>query len=406
MNLLWISHNVPYPPKTGVLQRNYNLLREASRRADIYLLAVFRSDILPGEYDLPAATRELGKLCRQVEVVYLPAETSRAVLYWTTFSSLLTKTPFSVNWAKSRDMRSKLRKMLESVKFDAVHFDTIGLAGYRDDVGALPKILNHHNMESHLLRRRIEFESHPLKRFYYAREATKLERFQQRVCPEFDVHLTVSDVDRERLFELVPGIRAEVIANGVDVDYFRPGGAQQTAGNLVMASGMNWFPNKDAVLYMCDEIWPRLCARMPGLTWTVVGSSPPPRLLDLAATDSRVTVTGFVDDVRPYLDRAEIYLCPMRDGGGTRLKILDALSMAKAIVSTTMGCEGIDVTPGVDVLLADTADEFVEQVARLRSDVGLHQRIAKAARELAIRRYSWDVIGNQLATVYRSLTAA
>ena len=135
MNLLWISHNVPYPPKTGVLQRNYNLLREASRRADIYLLAVFRSDILPGEYDLPAATRELGKLCRQVEVVYLPAETSRAVLYWTTFSSLLTKTPFSVNWAKSRDMRSKLRKMLESVKFDAVHFDTIGLAGYRDDVG-------------------------------------------------------------------------------------------------------------------------------------------------------------------------------------------------------------------------------------------------------------------------------
>jgi len=406
MNLLWISHNVPYPPKTGVLQRNYNLLREASRRADIHLLAVFRSDILPGDYDLAAATRELGKLCRQVEVVYLPTETSRTVLYWTAFKSLFTQDPFSVNWAKSRGMRSKLRKMVESVKFDVVHFDTIGLAGYRGEVGSLPKILNHHNMESHLLRRRVEFESHPLKRLYYTREAEKLERFQQRVCPEFDVHLTVSEVDRERLLELVPGIRTEVIANGVDVDYFRPSGAQQTPGNLVMASGMNWFPNKDAVLYMCDEIWPRLCARMPDLTWTVVGSSPPQRLRDLAAKDSRITVTGFVDDVRPYLDRAEIYLCPMRDGGGTRLKILDALSMSKPIVSTTMGCEGIDITPGVDVLLADTPDEFVDQVARLRSDAGLRQGITKAARELAIRRYSWDVIGNQLATVYRSLTAA
>lgn len=404
MNLLWISHNVPYPPKTGVLQRNNNLLREASRRADIYLLAVFRSDILPGEYDLEAATRELGKLCRRVEIVYLPTETSRAVLYWTAFASLFTADPFSVNWAKSRAMRSQLRHLLESVKFDIVHFDTIGLAAYRDDVGAVPKILNHHNMESHLLRRRVEFETHPLKRFYYAREAEKLERYQQRVCPEFDVHLTVSEVDRERLLEFVPGIRAEVIANGVDVDYFRAGGLQQTPGNLVMASGMNWFPNRDAVLYMCDEIWPRLCAKMPDLSWTVVGASPPQRLLDLARHDSRITVTGFVDDVRPYLDRAEIYLCPMRDGGGTRLKILDALAMSKPIVSTTLGCEGIDVTPGVDVLLADTPDEFVEQVARLRSDSFLRQSIANAARELAIGRYSWDVIGSQLAGVYRCLT--
>lgn len=404
MNLLWISHNVPYPPKTGVLQRNYNLLREASRRADIYLLAVFRKDILPGEYDLDAATRELGRFCRRVEIVYLPTESSRAVLYWTAFSSLFAEDPFSVNWAKSQGMRRKLRSMLESVQFDVVHFDTIGLAGYREEVGSLPKILNHHNMESHLLRRRVEFESHPLKRFYYAREAEKLERFQQRVCPEFNVHFTVSEVDRERLLELVPGLRAEVIANGVDVDYFRPSGEAQTPGNLVMASGMNWFPNRDAVLYMCDEIWPRLCARMPALTWTVVGSSPPQRLLDLAANDSRITVTGFVDDVRPYLDRAEIYLCPMRDGGGTRLKILDALSMSKPIVSTTMGCEGIDVTPDLDVLLADTPEAFVRQISRLRSDARLRQTMSHAARKLAVEKYSWPVIGKNLGAVYRRLT--
>ena len=161
-----------------------------------------------------------------------------------------------------------------------------------------------------------------------------------------------------------------MIANGVDVEYFRHDGSPTVPGNLVMASGMNWFPNRDAVLYMCTEIWPLLSAKMPELTWTIVGASPPQQVVDLAARDPRVVVTGFVDDVRPYLSRAEIYLCPMRDGGGTRVKILDALAMAKPIVSTTMGCEGIDVTPGVDVLIADTPDAFVSAdcaIARRRS---------------------------------------
>jgi glycosyltransferase involved in cell wall biosynthesis len=143
---------------------------------------------------------------------------------------------------------------------------------------------------------------------------------------------------------------------------------------------------------------------MPDLTWTVVGASPPQQILDLAARDPRVIVTGFVDDVRPYLSRAEIYLCPMRDGGGTRVKILDALSMSKPIVSTTMGCEGIAVTPEKDVLIADSPDAFVRQIDRLRTDGVLRESLARAARQLAVDQYSWPVIGRKLGTIYERLT--
>jgi polysaccharide biosynthesis protein PslH len=404
MNLLWISHNIPYPPKTGVLQRNYNLLREASRHADLYLLAVFKSDILPGDYDIDEARRELGKFCRHIEIVHLPIEASRAVLYWKALISLVTRDPLSANWVKDSGMRRQLRGLVESIPFDLVHFDTVSLAAYRNDVGPVPKILNHHNIESHLLKRRIAFEPNPLKRIYYAIEGNKLERYEQRVCAEFDTNFAVSPLDAERLLQLVPGASADVIANGVDVDYFRHDGSQTVPGNLVMASGMNWFPNRDAVMYMCTEIWPLLSAKMPDLTWTIVGASPPQQILDLAARDSRVVVTGFVDDVRPYLSRAEIYLCPMRDGGGTRVKILDALSMSKPIVSTTMGCEGIAVTPEMDVLIADSPDAFVRQIDRLRTDGVLRESLARAARQLAVDQYSWPVIGRKLGTIYERLT--
>lgn len=406
MNLLWISQNIPYPPKTGVLQRNYNLLREASQLADITLLAVFKRDILPGEYDLDEAKRELGKLCRRIEIVHLPIESSRAALYGMALSSLFTHDPFSVNWVKSAGMRQQLRQLMNDTKFDLVHFDTISLAAYREEVGGTPKILNHHNIESHLLKRRTLFEKNPLKRLYYALEGNKLERYERTACAQFDTNFTVSELDKQRLLELVPRARADVIANGVDIDYFNPKAVTVVPGNLLMASGMNWFPNRDAVLYMCNEIWPLLVNQMPELSWTVVGASPPQEVLDLAARDARVTVTGFVNDVRPYLSQAEIYLCPMRDGGGTRVKILDALAMGKAIVSTTMACEGIDVTPGKNVLFADSPHEFVGQIQRLRSDTVLRENLGREARKFAIDHYSWPVIGQNLSAVYNRLITA
>jgi glycosyltransferase involved in cell wall biosynthesis len=405
LRLLWVSQNLPYPPKTGVLQRNYNLIREAASFADVHLVAIVKQDILP-TFEEATAARELAKLCTRVDTVRLPIEDSRLHFMAVALASLVTRAPFTANWARSPVLRAALERAIAAGPFDAVYFDTISLAGYRHLVKDTAIALNHHNIESHLFERRLDYERNPLRRFYYGIEASKLRRYEAEVAAEFDTHLVCSTLDGQRLRDIRPGISTDVIANGVDVDYFRSSGGGREPGHLVMVSGMNWFPNRDAVMFMITDIWPKLSARLPDVTLTIVGASPPPAVTELAARDARVTVTGFVDDVRPYMDRAQVYLCPMRDGGGTRLKILDALSMGLPIVSTTMGLEGIDVQPERDVLVADTPDEFVTQIERLVGAPELAGRLGANGRAFVERQFAWPVIGHQMRLAFTRIAEA
>jgi glycosyltransferase involved in cell wall biosynthesis len=405
MKLLWISQNLPYPPKTGVLQRNYNLIREASRFADVHLVAILKEDILP-TFDEEVARRELGKLCSRIDVVRLPVEASKLRFLALALKSLFTEDPFTANWAASGTLERVLRDALSSSRYDAVYFDTISLARYRPLVNGTATVLNHHNIESHLFERRLAYEGNPLRRFYFGIEARKLHRYEQRVAHAFDTHFVCSTLDGDRLRDIAPGVSTAVVANGVDVDYFRSSGTAQETGHMVMVSGMNWFPNRDAVLYMIRDIWPSLSRALPDARLTIVGASPPAEVVELTARDSRVVATGFVDDVRPYMERAAVYLCPMRDGGGTRLKILDALSMGKAIVATTMALEGIDVEPERDVLVADTPEEFVRQTVRAVNDTAVRERLGRNARSFAERHFAWPVIGRQMQHTFAAVAAA
>ena len=177
-NILWLSHNVPYPPKTGVLQRNYNLLKEASKIGNIYLVAVFQKNILPVLPEMEEVYSELGKLCKKIEIIYLPIDTSKFEWIKTLIKSIFTKDPFGVNWIKSNEIRDKIKRLVNNQKFDLVHFDTISLAYYKNLVGDIPKILNHHNIESHLMERRATIEKKFLLRKYYHMEAYKLKRYE------------------------------------------------------------------------------------------------------------------------------------------------------------------------------------------------------------------------------------
>lgn len=405
MKILWLSQNLPYPPKTGVLQRNYHLIRQASRFADIHLVAILKRDILPG-YDAALAERRLRELCASVRVVELPAEKSRLHLGWLLLKSLFTEQPFTVNWAAADDLARAIADAAAQCRFDAAYFDTISLAPYRRHMASLPAILNHHNIESGLFDRRIAFERNPLKRFYLRQEARKLAAYEARVAREFDVHATVSALDAQRLADGCPGARATVVANGVDVEYFSPRSDEAENGHLVMVSGMNWFPNRDAAIFMAQEIWPLIRQAKPQCRLSIVGTSPPAEVLELAANDARVAVTGFAADVRPYIEAAQVYLCPMRDGGGTRLKILDALAMGRPIVATTMALEGIPVVPERDVLVADSPAEFVRQVSRIVEDPGLGRRIAASGRSFVEKHFAWPVIGAALESAFRTVAAA
>lgn len=401
MKVLWLSQNLPFPPKTGVLQRNYNLIRECSRFAEVHLVAIVKEDILP-TFDETVATRELRAICASVTPVHLPIEQSSARFLWTVARSLFTTTPFTANWANAASLRKAIEQAAASGPYDVVFFDTISFAPFRGIVKAWPMVLNHHNIESHLLERRLAYEPSALRRFYLGQESRKLRKYEASVAADFQTNFVVSSLDGDRLREICPKARTTVLANGVDVEYFKrrsPLSAVER-GHLIMVSGMNWFPNRDAVLLMTESVWPELTRVMPDARLTIVGASPPQTVLDLAARDSRVTVTGFVDDVRTYMEKAQVYLCPMRDGGGTRLKILDALAMGVPIVATEMALEGIDVVRESDVLVANQPQDFVAQIVRLTSDQRLWQQLHCNGRGFVERHFAWPVIRQHMEEAF------
>ncbi len=249
-----------------------------------------------------------------------------------------------------------------------------------------------------MMLRRARIEEHPLKRLYFWQEGLRLRRYERRVCPRFDLNITCSSLDTQRLERVAPGVAVAEVPNGVDTEYFRPNADLEHSRSLVFAGNMSWYPNAAAMLFFADRVWPALKAKLPGVTMDVIGGSPPPRLSALAARDKEFRVRGFVPDVRPYIGRAAAYVCPIMDGGGTKLKILDALAMGKAIVAHPIACEGIDVQDGRDVIFAREPDEFVESIARLLDSPELKSQLALNARALAESSYSYSFIGRRLVS--------
>jgi len=248
-----------------------------------------------------------------------------------------------------------------------------------------------------MMLRRAEQEPNLLKRAYFWQEGTRLARYEKAMCPRFNLHLTCSALDTQRLRELVPGVDAVEIPNGVDVQYFKSDGSDPAANSLIFAGNLSWYPNAAAMLYFAEKVWPLLREAVHGVTMHVVGANPPAPLQALASRDPSFKVHGFVPDVRVYLNQAAIYVCPIRDGGGTKLKVLDALAMGKALVADPIACEGIDVAEGQTVLFAREPQEYVRQIARLLGNEAERRRMGAAARLLAEESYSYAGIGRKLS---------
>ncbi|MEZ5287584.1 MAG: hypothetical protein R2712_22830 [Vicinamibacterales bacterium] len=242
MKVLWLSQNLPFPPKTGVLQRNYNLIRECSRFAEVHLVAIVKQDILP-TFDEQVATRELQALCASVTPVHMPIETSRATFLWMVAKSLFTSTPFTANWTDAAPLRDAITQAAARGPYDVVFFDTISFAPFRHLVRQWPMVLNHHNIESHLLERRVAYEGSGARRFYLRQESRKLHAYEAAVAADFETNLVVSRLDGDRLREICPGARTTVLANGGT--WTSRGQAPRSAverGHLVMVSGRTGSP--------------------------------------------------------------------------------------------------------------------------------------------------------------------
>jgi glycosyltransferase involved in cell wall biosynthesis len=231
----------------------------------------------------------------------------------------------------------------------------------------------------------------------------KLQREELGTYREADGVYLCSVEDERRLLEQVPGARTAVIPNAADVEYYRPRPTDPPPdGRTVVYFGLlSTVPNIDAVIHFVRDIWPRIVAAHPEACCKIIGGRPPSSLLELAGP--RVELTGFVSDLRPHLAAAAAVVVPLRLGGGTRLKIVEAMAMGKAIVSTTLGAEGIEAVPGRDLLVEDQPAAFAEAVNRLLAEPGLAARIGHSARKLAIERYSWREAARALEDFYRRI---
>jgi len=405
MNILWLSQLVPYPPMGGVLQRAYHLIHELSHYHTVDLLAFNQQDLMSPFFGdmsqaLDVAQKELGTFCRHIK--FIPIECDRASYgkHLLALKSLVTKDPYTINWLKSRTFSEQLKIFLSKHDYNLIHFDTISLIPYLKYVTDKPVVLDHHNIESHMLLRRADNEKNSLKQWYFKQEGRRLEAVEKRVCPQFSLNITCSKIDQDRLIELTGNSRVEEVPNGVDTDYFQPDESIEQQQSLIFVGTLSWYPNIEAIRFIAYELWPRIKATIPDVTIDIIGANPPQDIKQVGESDVRFHVHGFVDDVRPYMDKAAVYVCPISDGGGTKLKILDAFAMGKAVVAHPIACEGIHAIEGKHVLFAENADQYLHHIREFLDDEALRYRLGRNARQLIEQEYAYHQIGENLSALY------
>lgn len=304
-------------------------------------------------------------------------------------------------------MQRKLDDMLARERFDVVQLEFAHTAVFRVRAnGERPVVcLDEHNIEYEILLRTARGRSHLLRRAYNAIDGIKVRREEKRAWSRVDGCSVCSVRDEETLLAEAPRTRTVVVPNGVDLESFTPReNSQCEPATLLFFGAIDYYPNTDAVLHFLDEVMPRLVARNPRIKLCIVGRRPPESVL--ARRASNVEIAGAVDDVRPWIEQATAVVVPLRIGGGTRLKILEAMAMGKAIVSTTLGAEGIDAIHGRDLLLADGPESFAAHVTKAIDEPELAMRLGRAARRLVVEKYGWQASVDRLSEFHGELLAA
>ncbi len=286
-----------------------------------------------------------------------------------------------------------------------VHANHIHMTPYLDSGPAGGKIVDEHNVESQNLERMAERYHRATLRPYARLQARRMRVFETAAIGRADRVLAVSDEDRRRLESMAPQARVQVVPNGVDPEYFTPGPGETPPdpGRLIFTGSMNWLPNEDAMIYFGREVFARLgFVNGASLDWSldIVGHAP--SLAVRGLDGGRVRVTGSVEDVRPYMRGASIFVVPLLIGGGSRLKILEAFAMGVPVVSTSVGCEGLGVRDGRHLLVADTAEDFARAIARLGSSPALGRELTDHALRHVRENFSWAAIGRCLVEFYES----
>lgn len=406
--ILWLSHLVPYPPKGGVLMRSYNLLRELSRYHDVSLVAInqrslFSSFFPDQEAGLDLVKKELGSFLTVIDILEEPTSPGRYSRLRLALRSLFGL-PYSVRWLYSQRIAQRIDEVIAEGRFDMIHADTISLVPYVYGAAHVPLVLDHHNVESHMMLRRAMAESNPLKKLYFAQEGVRLRLYERGVLDRFVHHFVCSEPDKARLLELDGALSVSIIPNGIAMPLAPPlRRPDRGSPKFLFIGGLTWYPNVDAVIFLLRDIWPMLSARLPGATLDIIGRGPSDAIRRLADRLPDVTLHGYVDDIETFYQQATAYICPIRDGGGTKLKVLDALAARVPLVAHAIAAEGIDIEHRKHALLGSSAEELVQLSVEAAERPESMQAMADAGYQLMRSRYDFSSIGRSFANIFSDL---
>lgn len=395
MRILWIKVGGLWPCNTGGRLRSFHMLRELSKRHAITLLT-------SGEdADQEQALRVQLPQCREIVCVRHRMPKWRAPRFAVTLAlSWLTGTPVDMFRARIRSLRTQAASRLARGEVDLCVADFLAAMPNVSPAAGVPLLLFAHNVEHMIWKRLAAVERTPWRRALLELEWRRLRNYESAACRRATLTAAVSPIDQARLAGLAPGARVEAVPTGVDIEYFAPRDTAETPGQIAYVGSMDWHPNEDAVLYFTREILPRVRESVSGTHFIVIGRNPSANLRR-EAQRCGCTLTGTVDDVRPHLLRAAVCVVPLRIGGGTRLKIYEALAMGKALVSTSVGAEGLPLVDGRHFLCADEPQAFANAVIALLRDPARRRALGRAGRELVERHFAWPKVAVQFEDLCR-----
>jgi glycosyltransferase involved in cell wall biosynthesis len=306
---------------------------------------------------------------------------------------LVSEMPVAVFRHQSDEMRETVDRLLREHSFDHVVCDFLSSAPHFSDLSRA--VLFQHNVEAMIWKRHVEQAGSAVRRLYFRRQARLMLEYERRVCRSVKSVIAVSEADAKTMRELYGVSRVNAVPTGVDVAFFTPPAEAQPATDLVFVGSMDWMPNVDGVVWFVREVLPLIRKKIPDCSLDVVGRTPGREVTEMAEGDARIRITGTVPDVRPWLWESKAAIVPLRIGGGTRLKIYEAMAAKTAVISTTIGAEGLDIAPGENILIADQAEAFADACVRLIADERERRRLAAAAWRHVEAKHSWEAAAGE-----------
>ena len=391
MKILLTLRQPLYPADTGGKVRSLNIFSRLAKRASIHAVS-FADPVADA-----ASIREMQRLFESYTPVFWQ-ETKKYSprFYKEIFTNQFSSLPYFLAKCRLPHFRSTVEGLLAKEHFDVLFSDFLHTAVPLLQCSFKPKIVFEHNVEFLLRKRKWQVEKHPLRKIVFGTEWRRTRPLEARVSRSFDHVLTVSEEDQQTIRHEFGINHVSTLPTGVDTDFFCPSGNGPQPGRLAFVGSMDWDPNEDGVVWFLENIYPLIRHTVPNASFVVVGRNPSSRLRAIAARTPAVEITGWVPDVRPYLSQAEVVVVPLRIGGGTRIKIPEAMAMGKAVVSTPIGAEGLHFHNKRELCLADRPEDFARTAIALLTQPGLREAIGTAARRVVASKANWENVVDQV----------